>query len=213
MSQIDTLKAAYSTLEERCNAITHGLGFVVALVGLVFLLTKAQGAYAQLIVTVYAVSMLLMFLSSTLYHAVSHPNTKQVLKVIDHVAIYLLIAGTYTPFMLLSVGGWLGKTATVLIWLVALAGILFKCFARGRFPKLSVITYLLMGWFAVLFIYPLYQALPAGGMWLLVMGGLCYTVGVLFYIAKKIQFTHAIWHAFVVGGCLCHFFAIYHYVI
>ena len=203
----------YTMVEEWFNASTHCIGFIVALVGLVFLLTKAQGAYAQLIVSVYAVSMLLMFLSSTLYHAVSHPNTKQVLKIIDHVAIYLLIAGTYTPFMLLSIGGWLGKTATVLIWLVALAGILFKCFARGRFPKLSVITYLLMGWFAVLFIYPLYQALPAGGMWLLVMGGLCYTVGVLFYVAKKIQFTHAIWHAFVVGGCLCHFFAIYHYVI
>jgi len=203
----------YTMVEEWFNTSTHCIGFIVALVGLVFLLTKAQGAYAQLIVSVYAVSMLLMFLSSTLYHAVSHPNTKQVLKIIDHVAIYLLIAGTYTPFMLLSVGGWLGKTATVLIWLVALAGIVFKCFARGRFPKLSVITYLLMGWFAVLFIYPLYQALPAGGMWLLVMGGLCYTVGVLFYIAKQIQFTHAVWHAFVVGGCLCHFFAIYHYVI
>ena len=213
MSQIDALKSPYSIVEERFNAITHALGFIAALVGLVFLLTKAQGAYAQLIVSIYAIAMLLMFLSSTLYHAVSHPNAKQILKKIDHVAIYLLIAGTYTPFMLLSVGGWLGLTATALIWLVALAGILFKCFAKGRFPKLSVITYLLMGWFAVAFIYPLYQALPSGGMWLLVLGGLCYTVGVLFYIAKQRQFTHAIWHGFVVAGCLCHFFAIYYYVI
>ena len=184
-----------------------------SVIGFVFLLINAQGLYAQIVVSIYAAAMLLMFLSSTLYHAVALPNAKQVLKKIDHIAIYLLIAGTYTPFMLLSVGGWLGITATVLIWLVALVGILFKCFATGRFPKLSVITYLLMGWFAVLYIYPLYQALSGEGMWLLVFGGLCYTLGVLFYVAKKIQFTHAIWHAFVVGGCLCHFFAIYHYVI
>jgi hemolysin III len=213
MSQINKLQTTYSLIEERFNALTHGLGFIAAVIGLVFLLIKAQGCYEQVVVSIYAAAMLLMFLSSTLYHAVSQPNAKLVLKKIDHIAIYLLIAGTYTPFMLLSVGGWLGITATVLIWLVAFAGILFKCFARGRFPKLSLITYLLMGWFAVLFIYPLYQSLAGGGMWLLVLGGLSYTLGVLFYVAKKIQFTHAIWHAFVVGGCLCHFFAIYHYVI
>jgi hemolysin III len=213
MSQINKLQTTYSLIEERFNALTHGLGFIAAVIGLVFLLIKAQGYYEQVVVSIYAAAMLLMFLSSTLYHAVSQPNAKLVLKKIDHIAIYLLIAGTYTPFMLLSVGGWLGITATVLIWLVALVGILFKCFARGRFPKLSIITYLLMGWFAVLFIYPLYQSLAGGGMWLLVLGGLSYTLGVLFYVAKKIQFTHAIWHAFVVGGCLCHFFAIYHYVI
>ncbi|KXI28375.1 PAQR family membrane homeostasis protein TrhA [Paraglaciecola hydrolytica] len=213
MSQFNTLPIAYSAVEERFNALTHGLGFIAAVVGLVFLLIKAQGIYAQLVVSIYAVSMLMMFLSSTLYHGVSLPHLKQIFKIIDHVAIYLLIAGTYTPFMLLSVGGWMGVTATVLIWLVALTGILFKCFARGRFPKLSVITYLLMGWFAVLFVYPLYQALAAEGFWLLVLGGLCYTVGVGFYVAKHKQFTHAIWHAFVVAGCLSHFFAIYHYVI
>lgn len=213
MSQNEVVHQAYSAIEERINAATHGLGCIAAVLGLIFLLAKAQGAYAQGVVAVYAVSMIFMFLSSALYHAVSLPARKAVLKKIDHVAIYLLIAGTYTPFMLLSVRGELGSVATVLIWLVALVGIYFKCFATQRFPKLSIITYLLMGWFAILFIYPLYQALDGNGMWLLLLGGLCYTVGVVFYLAKKWQFTHAIWHAFVVAGCLCHFFAIYHYVI
>ena len=213
MSQRDLVNEPYSLIEEKINAATHGLGFVAALLGLIFLLLKAQGAYAQAVVVVYAVSMMLMFLSSALYHAVARPSAKAILKKIDHVAIYLLIAGTYTPFMLLSVKGNLGTLATTLIWMVALVGIYFKCFATGRFPKLSIITYLLMGWFALLFIYPLSQALDAGGMWLLVLGGVSYTVGVVFYLAKKVQFTHAIWHAFVVAGCLCHFFAIYHYVI
>ena len=213
MSQRDVVATPYSALEERINAATHGLGFIAALLGLIFLLHKAQSTYVQVVVGIYAGSMMLMFLASALYHGVSLSNVKPVLKKIDHIAIYLLIAGTYTPFMLLSVGGQLGNLATLLIWLVALVGIYFKCFARQRFPKLSLITYLLMGWFAVLFIYPLYQALDPNGMWLLLIGGLCYTVGVLFYVAKKFQFTHAIWHAFVVAGCLCHFFAIYHYVI
>jgi hemolysin III len=115
--------------------------------------------------------------------------------------------------MLLSVGGWLGIGATIMIWTIAVSGIVFKCFVKGGFQKLSVILYIVMGWLALFFIYPLYQALPAGGMWLLVVGGLCYTIGVLFYIAKKVQFTHAIWHAFVVAGCMCHFLAIYHYVV
>jgi hemolysin III len=213
MTQQSHSKRPYSVIEEWLNASTHGLGFVAAIVGLVALLVKAQGAYAQTVVTIYAVSMLMMFLSSTLYHSVSQPNLKLLLKVIDHSAIYLLIAGTYTPFMLLSVGGWLGIGATIMIWTIALSGIVFKCFVKGGFQKLSVILYIVMGWLALFFIYPLYQALPAGGMWLLVVGGLCYTIGVLFYIAKKVQFTHAIWHAFVVAGCMCHFLAIYHYVV
>jgi hemolysin III len=111
------------------------------------------------------------------------------------------------------VGGTVGLIAMVLIWSIAIAGILFKCFANNRFPKLSLITYLLMGWLAVLFIYPLYNSLEASGFYLLLAGGLCYTVGVVFYAAKKIQFTHAIWHLFVAAGCLCHFLAIYSYVI
>jgi hemolysin III len=203
----------YSTVEEWLNAISHGLGFVGAGIALMVLLARADGIFAQTAAVIYAGSMMLMFLSSTLYHATSKPEYKALLKVIDHCAIYLLIAGTYTPLMLLTVGGWTGISGLVLIWTIALVGVLFKCFARGRFPKLSLITYLLMGWLAVFFIYPLYQALPANGMCLLLSGGLCYTVGVLFYIAKKVKYTHAIWHMFVAAGCACHFFCIYYFVV
>lgn len=203
----------YSPIEESLNAITHGIGFIAAFVGLIFMLLRVDGVYGQVACVVFGFSMMLMFLSSTLYHGVSRADLKKVLKTIDHSAIYLLIAGTYTPLMVLAVGGTVGLIAMVLIWSIAIAGILFKCFANNRFPKLSLITYLLMGWLAVFFIYPLYNSLEASGFYLLLAGGLCYTVGVVFYAAKKIQFTHAIWHLFVAAGCLCHFLAIYSYVI
>jgi hemolysin III len=213
MNQSTTLTKSYSAGEELLNAGIHGLGFIAAIIGLVMLLFRAEGIYAQVISIVYAVSMMMMFLSSTLYHSVRNQDLKLVLKVIDHSAIYLLIAGTYTPLLLLTVGGWLGGLSIGLIWGIALVGVLFKCFARGRFPKLSVITYLAMGWLAILFIYPLYNALPAEGMWLLVIGGLCYSIGVVFYVAKKVKYTHSIWHVFVTAGCACHFFLIYDYVV
>jgi hemolysin III len=157
--------------------------------------------------------MIMMFLSSTFYHLAKSKNVKAFLKIVDHSAIYLLIAGTYTPFMVLAIGGWLGLTGMIIVWSIALIGILFKIFANQRFPKLSVITYLLMGWIAIFFFYPLYNVLTTEGIWLLVGGGICFTVGVLFYVAKKIQFTHTIWHFFVVAGCVCHFFSIYYHVI
>ncbi|WP_293750106.1 hemolysin III family protein [uncultured Paraglaciecola sp.] len=203
----------YSPLEESLNAATHGLGFIAAFLGLVFLLLRVDGIYGQIACVVYGFSMMLMFLSSTLYHWVSRPDLKKILKTIDHSAIYILIAGTYTPFMTLAVGGTLGLVAMVLIWSIAIVGIMFKCFANNRFPKLSLVTYLLMGWLAIFFIYPLYNALETTGFYLLLAGGLCYTVGVVFYAAKKIQFTHAIWHVFVAAGSFCHFWAIYSYVI
>jgi hemolysin III len=203
----------YSPLEELLNTLTHGLGAFAATVGLIFLLLKVDGIYGQFACVVYGLSMILMFLSSTLYHSAKRPNVKAFLKVVDHSAIYLLIAGTYTPFMVLAIGGWVGLAGMIIVWSIALVGITCKIFANQRFPKLSVITYLLMGWIAIFFIYPLYHALSTEGLWLLVAGGLCYTVGVLFYVAKKIQFTHATWHVFVVAGCMCHFFSIYYYVI
>ena len=203
----------YSPLEELLNTLTHGVGVIAATVGLVLLLIRVDGIYGQLACLVYGISMILMFLSSTLYHWAKSPNVKAFLKVVDHSAIYLLIAGTYTPLMVLAIGGWVGLTGMIIVWSIALVGITFKVFANQRFPKLSVITYLLMGWLAIFFIYPLYNALTTEGLWLLVAGGLCYTIGVLFYVAKKVQFTHAIWHMFVVAGCVCHFFSIYYHVI
>lgn len=203
----------YSPLEELLNTLIHAMGVIAATVGLVFLLMRVDGIYGQFACLVYGLSMILMFLSSTLYHGAKNPDVKAFLKVVDHSAIYLLIAGTYTPLMVLAIGGWVGLTGMVIVWSIALVGIGFKIFANQRFPKLSVMTYLLMGWLVIFFIYPLYNAVEIQGLWLLLAGGLCYTVGVLFYVAKKVQFTHAIWHVFVVAGCGCHFFAVYYYVI
>lgn len=204
---------AYSVLEEWLHSISHGVGCVLAIVGLVYLIMRSDGALSVTASSIYGGSLILMFLASTVYHAVSHHKAKQWFKLFDHSAIYLLIAGTYTPFLLVSLGGWLGWISIGVIWAIAIAGVAFKCFARHRFPKLSVITYLVMGWLAVLLIYPLYQALPGGGMWLLVAGGVFFSVGVIFYVAKHLKFTHAIWHLFVVFGCTCHYFSIYHFVI
>ena len=207
------MQPTYSPLEEKLNAVSHGVGVIAATVGLIFLLMRVDDTYGQFACVVYGLSMILMFLSSTLYHLAKNPSLKDFLKVVDHSAIYFLIAGTYTPFMIVAIGGWVGLTGMIIVWSIALIGIVFKIFASQRFPKLSVITYLLMGWIAIFFFYPLYNALTTEGIALLVGGGICYTVGVLFYLAKKIQFTHTIWHLFVVAGCVCHFFSIYYHVI
>lgn len=213
MNYTSVAQNPYSPFEEQLNAISHGIGTILALIGLVFLVQKSSGIHSQLVCAVYGLSMVLMFLSSTLYHQCRNPELKAKLKILDHCAIYLLIAGTYTPLMVIAIGGWIGISGMVIVWSIALIGIYFKIFANQRFPKLSVLTYLTMGWIAVFYIYPLSNALSEQGLWWLVAGGLCYTIGVLFYIAKKIPFTHAIWHLFVVAGSGCHFFVIYNHVI
>lgn len=204
---------AYSIVEEWLNATSHAIGFIAAIVGLIFILYRADDLLTTICGAIYGATLIVMFLSSTLYHAVSHHGTKRVLKLCDHSAIYLLIAGTYTPILLVSIGGVLGITATAIIWSLAIFGIVFKLVAKHRFPKVSVTTYLLMGWLAIGMIYPLYLALPGNGLWLLVAGGICFSVGVCFYVAKKVKYTHAIWHMFVLAGCSCHYFSIYYFVV
>ncbi len=204
---------AYSIVEEWMNSVTHGVGFIAAIVGLVFMMFRAEHPLAVTAAAIYGATLILMFLSSTLYHAISHHKAKGWLKLFDHSAIYLLIAGTYTPLLLVSIGGWLGITMTAVVWTLAIAGVAFKLIAQHRFPKVSLMTYLLMGWIALGLIYPLYMALPGAGLWLMFAGGLCFSIGVFFYIAKKIKYTHAIWHLFVLGGCSCHYFSIYFYVV
>ncbi|WP_210330668.1 hemolysin III family protein [Aliikangiella sp. G2MR2-5] len=203
----------YSKTEEFLNTLTHGLGLVVAIVGLVFLILKAKGATAITSVSIYGGTLVLMFLASSIYHGISHPRAKAALKLFDHSAIYLLIAGTYTPLLLVSLEGTVSLVSMIFIWTLALVGISFKLITRSRFPKVAVGTYLAMGWFAVLLAYPLIQAVPAGGLWLLLAGGMLFSIGVLFYVAKHRRFTHAIWHLFVVGGCGCHFATVYGFVI
>ena len=208
--------AAYPWAEEIANSISHGIGLVFGIVGLVLLLVQAvdTGADATAITSysLYGGSMILLFLASTLYHAIPHQKAKHWLKKFDHCAIYLLIAGTYTPFLLVGLDSPLAKGLMAVIWGLALLGVLFKLAFAHRFEALSLVTYLTMGWLSLIVIYQLVTRLEAGGVTLLAIGGVVYTLGVIFYASKRIRFGHAIWHGFVLDGSACHFMAIYLYV-
>jgi len=211
------LTRGYSLAEEIANSISHGVGCLFGVIGLILLLTQAiesrAGALAITSYSLYGGSMILLFLASTLYHAIPHQRAKYWLKKLDHSAIYLLIAGTYTPFLLVGLKSPLAHGLMVVIWSLALAGIVFKLAFAHRFEALSLVTYLLMGWLSLIVIYQMVTKLPAGSVWLLAAGGVIYSLGVIFYVAKRIPYNHAIWHGFVLGGSLCHFFAIYLYVM
>ncbi|AHG19327.1 hemolysin [Chania multitudinisentens RB-25] len=206
----------YPWAEEIANSISHGIGVILGIVGLVLLLVQAvnSGADATAITSysLYGGSMILLFLASTLYHAIPHQRAKYWLKKLDHCAIYLLIAGTYTPFLLVGLDSPLAKGLMVVIWGMALFGVIFKLAFAHRFEVLSLVTYLTMGWLSLIVIYQLATRLATGGVTLLAVGGVVYTLGVIFYASKRIRFGHAIWHGFVLGGSLCHFMAIYLYV-
>lgn len=216
MAQIKRLSQGYSLAEEVANSISHGIGLVFGIVGLVLLLIQAvnsnAGATAITSYSLYGGSMILLFLASTLYHAIPHARIKPWLKKFDHCAIYLLIAGTYTPFLLVGLKSPLAHGLMVVIWALALAGILFKLTIAHRFRILSLVTYLTMGWLSLLVIWQLAIRLAPGGVTLLAVGGVVYSLGVIFYVSKRIPFNHAIWHGFVLGGSICHFLAIYLYV-
>lgn len=204
---------SYSNSEERINAITHGLGFVLAIGGLVALVAKSQSLYECVISILYGASLAFMFLSSTVYHSSQNIDRRAFLRKIDHTAIYLLIAGTYSPFLLLAVGGKLGFYGALVVWAIGIGGIVFKLTLGDKYPKIGVATYAVMGWLAIFLIYPIYQAISGTGFILLIAGGIGYSLGIPFYMLKSRHFSHAIWHFFVVIGAACHFFAIYLYVL
>jgi len=208
---------AYSLREEIANAVTHGIGMVLGIVGLVLLLLKSLEMDADALtitsMSIYGGSMIVLFLASTLYHSIPHQSAKRALKTFDHCAIYLLIAGSYTPFLLVSLRTPLAIGLMIVIWSIALVGIVMKLAFVYRFKRLSLITYLLMGWLSLVVIYQLALNLDVGGLTLLAAGGIIYSLGVVFYVAKRIPFNHAIWHGFVLAGCACHFLAIYFYVV
>ena len=216
MAQNRILAQGYSLAEEIANSISHGIGCIFGIVGLVLLLTQAVEMRADTIAitsySLYGGSMILLFLASTLYHAIPHQKAKYWLKKFDHCAIYLLIAGTYTPFLLVGLKSPLAQGLMVVIWSLALAGIIFKLTIAHRFKVLSLITYLSMGWLSLVVIYQLATKLSAGGVWLLAAGGIVYSLGVIFYVSRRIPYNHAIWHGFVLGGSVLHFCAIYFYV-
>ncbi|WP_394245505.1 PAQR family membrane homeostasis protein TrhA [Vibrio astriarenae] len=209
-------KQAYGAREEFFNALTHGVGILLGIVGLVLLLFKALSHDADTLtivsMSVYGGSIILLFLASTLYHAIPHERAKRALKTFDHCAIYLLIAGSYTPFMLVSLRTPMAMGLMAVIWSIALIGIILKVAFIYRFKKLSLMTYLAMGWLSLLVIYQLALKLDVGGLTLLAAGGVIYSLGVIFYVAKRIPYNHAIWHGFVLAGCACHFLAVYWYV-
>lgn len=216
MTQHRIFPKGYSLGEEVANSISHGLGCLFGIVGLVLLLVRAvednSGAMTITSYSLYGGSMILLFLASTLYHAIPSVRAKPWLKKFDHCAIYLLIAGTYTPFLLVGLKSPLAYGLMVVIWALALAGVLFKLTFGHRFKILSLVTYLLMGWLSLIVIYQLATRLSAASVWLLAAGGIVYSLGVIFYVSRRIPYNHAIWHAFVLGGAICHFCAIYFYV-
>lgn len=207
----------YPLAEEVANTIIHGIGMILGIVGLVLMLNQAGKTDASIIAitsyTLYGSSIILLYLASTLYHAVPHLPAKRWLKKIDHCAIYLLIAGTYTPFLLIVLASQLARGLMIFIWFMAAIGILFKLIFAHRFRIVSLITYLCMGWLSLIVIYQLIQNLPIGGVMLLAMGGIIYSLGVVFYVWERIPYNHAIWHGFVLSGTICHFLAIYLYII
>jgi len=201
----------YSAGEELANSITHGIGFLIGIAVLVLLVVFSslrKGPWEIVSCSVYGTTFILLYLSSTLYHSARSAKTRRVMKAIDHSAIYLLIAGTYTPFALTPLRGTLGWWIFGAIWGAAVIGIFFKAFFAGRFKTVSLISYLFMGWFCVIAIRPLYRELTTAGFVFLVAGGLCYSVGAVFYAWKSLKWSHTAWHLFVLGGSLCHFFSI-----
>lgn len=201
----------YTSGEELAHSITHGVGVLAGIAVLVLLVVFSalrRGAWEVVSCSIYGTTFILLYLCSTLYHSVQRPRTKRILKVIDHSAIYLLIAGTYTPYALVPLRGVLGWTIFGAIWGSAVLGIAFKIFFIGRFKAVSLISYLFMGWFCMVAVKPLYRELSTAGFVLLAAGGVCYSVGAIFYAWKSLRWSHAVWHLFVLAGSLCHFFSI-----
>ena len=201
--------------EEIANGISHGVAFLLALAGTPILIVTAvqRGGTAGIVgASVFAVTMVLLYLTSTLYHVLPRNRAKQLFQVFDHSAIYLLIAGTYTPFTLgVLKGGW-GWTLFGLVWGLALIGVVLKSFAGMRYPKLSTGLYLAMGWLVVIAIKPMWSLMPAQGLAWLFAGGVAYTLGVVFFVLdERVRYAHFIWHLFVVTGTACHFFAVLWY--
>lgn len=198
------------------NAITHGLGVILAIVGTIVLTIKAQqiryGLADEIGFIIYGSSMIALFLSSTLYHSFWFWRYQFIFQKLDHACIYLLIAGTYTPYLITAIGGKLGIGFLILIWLIAIVGISFELGFTNRFPRLSTILYLVMGWISLVMIYPLYQAVELPALLWLGGGGLVYSAGTFFYQKKHNPWMHVIWHLFVLAGAACMFVSIYVYL-
>lgn len=205
-----------TVIEERVNSAIHGLGLLLALAALPLLVVAAvrYGSVWHVVsFSIYGATLVLMYAASTIYHATRHVPRKEWLQVVDHVSIFLLIAGTYTPFTFVTLrGGW-GWSLFGVVWGLAAVGIALKVVFGDRFEVLSTLVYIAIGWLALVAIVPLVRALPVGGLVWLFLGGILYTAGTVFYLWERLPFSHAVWHGFVLAGSVCHFFAVLYFVL
>jgi hemolysin III len=207
----EKLNHNYSDKEERLNIITHAFGLLLSVIGLPFLIFKSlnlNGFWKPTSLIIYGLSLIILYAASTFYHAAKDPHLRRKLNIFDHAAIYVLIAGTYTPFTILVLEGFLGWIIFGLTWMFALTGIILKLFYTGLFDKLSTALYLLMGWQIMFVINPLIERFSTEGLQLLFAGGVFYTIGAVLYSMKKLPYNHAIFHVFVLLGSVCHFFSV-----
>lgn len=199
--------------EELVNAVLHGvgLGMAVAATGVLIVMANIYGDVRQLTAySIYGSTLILLYLASTLYHSFPRGKTKYVLRIIDHSAIYLLIAGTYTPITMATLGGAWGRAVFISVWAIAVLGIVLNILFFERVKKVSLVLYLLMGWLSILVIKDLWASLPPASLVFLFVGGLSYTIGTIFYVKKNLRYNHAIWHIFVLGGSIFHFFTVFY---
>lgn len=197
------------------NLLTHGIGLGLAVAGCAFLIVKGSlmhDAYRVVSYSIFGVSMIFLYLASSLYHALWNPQVKKVMRRLDHGAIFFAIAGTYTPILLVTLNGPLGWTFFGIVWGLAAVGIAFKMVFGHRYEAVSLTAYILMGWLVVFIVKPVYLALSGPGLWMLFAGGISYTAGTIFYAMPRLPFHHMIWHLFVLGGSICHFLCIYMFV-
>lgn len=207
-------KRPQSLGEEIANSISHGIGLAaaIALTPILIIVANANGGATEIVASsIFGSTLILMYLMSTLYHALPQSRAKRIFKILDHCAIYILIAGTYTPFTLVVLGGAWGWSIFGVIWGLALLGVIFKTTGGLRYPGLSIAIYILMGWMVLIAIKPLWEQIPLWGFIWLCIGGAAYTLGVIFYVAHCLRYNHLIWHLFVLSGTSCHCIAVFNY--
>lgn len=209
-------RTTYTLGEEIFNSISHGVGAGLSIAALVLMIIKAaftRNIYMIISACIFGAMMILLYTMSTLYHAITNKKAKKVFQIFDHCTIFLLIAGTYTPYTLVTLNGTIGWTLFGILWGFAILGIIFNAIDLQRFKKISVVCYLIMGWSIVFAFKPLLENLALGGLIFLFAGGIFYTIGVIFYVLKRVKYMHSIWHLFVLGGTICHFFSVFFWVI
>lgn len=209
--QVQLEPVSYTRGEEIANSLTHGLGLGLSLAGLSVLVTFASlwgDSWRVTGCAIFGASLVLLYGASTLYHALRSPRAKHVMRVLDHAAIFVLIAGTYTPFLLSNLRGPWGWSLFGVVWAMAVVGMVLKLFLTGRFPLVSALVYLFMGWLILVAFKPLVMSVPLGSVAMLIIGGLAYSAGTIFYLWERLPYHHAIWHLFVLTGSAFHFFAV-----